>query len=85
MKAVVLVIPSDDAAQDVARLIASVLSLNGYDYNKPEVIDWPVPPPRAQGGFGTGFSHQCQVCNVWVIEGQIHTCAGRSSALGGTK
>lgn len=41
-KAIVLVCP-EDVAEDVAHLIASVLSLNGYDHGKPAVIPWPLP------------------------------------------
>lgn len=40
-KAVVLVVP-DDVADEIARLIASALSLNGYGHNAPGVIDWPT-------------------------------------------
>lgn len=45
MKAVVLVVPDDGQADDVARLIAAALTINGYDHNGPSVIDWPVTTP----------------------------------------
>ena len=40
MKAIVLVL-ADDVADDVSRLIASALALNGYEATKPSVVDWP--------------------------------------------
>ena len=40
-KAVVLLVP-DDVADEIGRLIASTLSLNGYGHNTPGVIDWPT-------------------------------------------
>lgn len=58
-KAIVLVVP-DDMAEEVSRLIASALSLNGYRHNNPSVIDWPIEsPPRVravripEGGEGS--------------------------------
>lgn len=42
MKAV-LVVLSDEVADDVARLFHGCLTMNGYDVQgRPEVIDWPV-------------------------------------------
>jgi hypothetical protein len=40
-RAVVLVIPDEVDADDVARLIAAALSINGYGHNSPSVIEWP--------------------------------------------
>jgi hypothetical protein len=65
-KAVVLVVP-EDQAEEVSRLVASALSLNGYRHNGPSIIDWPVDtPPRVRFCHfcaheeGTGSSY----CNV---------------------
>lgn len=41
-KAIVLVVPAE-IADDVARLLAAMLGLNGYKHNNPAVIDWPLP------------------------------------------
>ncbi len=41
-KAIVLVVPAE-IADDVARLVAATLSLNGYRHDDPAVIDWPLP------------------------------------------
>jgi hypothetical protein len=40
-KAILLVVP-EEHAEVLARLIASLLSMNGYSHNQPAVIDWPV-------------------------------------------
>ena len=40
-KAVVLLVP-DENADEIARLIAATLSMNGYGHNTPGVIDWPT-------------------------------------------
>jgi len=41
MKAIVITC-GDAVAEDVARLLASALTLNGYQHDGPAVIDWPV-------------------------------------------
>lgn len=48
-RAVVLVVP-DDVADEIGRLIASVLSLNGYAHNTPAVIDWAIVRNAIEAG-----------------------------------
>lgn len=45
MKAIVIVC-EDVQAEEISRLLASTLSLNGYRHDGPAVIEWPVDPPR---------------------------------------
>jgi hypothetical protein len=40
-KAIVVVVP-EAVADEVARLIAAALTLNGWKHNEPSVIDWPI-------------------------------------------
>ena len=42
MKAVVLVIEDAGDADNICKLIAATLSLNGYRHDNPAVIDWPA-------------------------------------------
>lgn len=51
-KAILLIVPEDDA-EDMSRLIAATLSMNGYGHDGPSVIDWPIVPKKpAPIGFG---------------------------------
>ena len=47
MKAVVLVIENAQDADNICKLIAATLSLNGYRHDDPGVIDWPAKPQVA--------------------------------------
>ncbi len=67
-KAIVLAVP-DDQADDIARLVASALSLNGYKHNQPGVIDWPTCEHDSADGvdqapFGPDKVWRCNQCGV---------------------
>lgn len=42
MKKAVVLVCSEEDADNVCKLIAATLSLNGYHHDKPGVIDWPL-------------------------------------------
>ena len=42
----VLIVMDADVADDVARLLAATLTMNGYNPTRPEVIDWPLDGAR---------------------------------------